>query len=115
MNWLTGWKKKIKIKVKQILKKRPTGEEEVDWENCPQCKKLTTKLDLSDNSFVCECSFHFDMPPKFRLNSLFDSGIYEIIEAPSNIDSESVAKEDQPNEISDQQAQTYRPNTLKVC
>ena len=87
-NWLTGWKKKIKIKVKQILKKRPTGEEEVDWENCPQCKKLTTKLDLSDNSFVCECSFHFDMPPKFRLDSLFDSGIYEIIEAPSNIDSD---------------------------
>ena len=30
MNWLTGWKKKIGIKVKQILKKRPTGREEMD-------------------------------------------------------------------------------------
>ena len=30
------------------------------------------------------CSFHFDLPPKLRLDSLFDSG-YEIIEAPKNI------------------------------
>ena len=84
MNWITRWKK-IGIKVKQIFKKQPKGPEETDWKNCPQCKKITYKPDLFKNSYICECSFHFDLPPKLRLDSLFDSN-YEIIEAPGNID-----------------------------
>ena len=83
MNWITRWKK-IKIKVKQIFKTQPTGLEETDWKNCPQCKKISYLPDLIDNSYICECSFHFDLPPKMRLESLFDSS-YEIIEAPENI------------------------------
>jgi len=83
MNWITHWKK-IGIKVKQILKKQPTGQEETDWKNCPQCKKISYLPDLITNSYICECSFHFDLPPKMRLDSLFDSS-YEIIEAPENI------------------------------
>ena len=35
-------------------------------------------------SYICECSFHFDLPPKLRLDNLFDS-TYEIIEPPENI------------------------------
>ena len=83
MNWITRWKK-IGIKVKQIFKKQPVGQEETDWKNCPQCKKISYKPDLFNNSHICECSFHFDLPPKLRLDSLFDSG-YEIIEVPDNI------------------------------
>jgi acetyl-CoA carboxylase carboxyl transferase subunit beta len=83
MNWISHWKK-IGIKVKQILKKQPTGQEETDWKNCPQCKKISYLSDLITNSYICECSFHFDLPPKMRLDSLFDSS-YEIIEAPENI------------------------------
>ena len=83
MNWITRWKK-IGIKVKQIFKKQPVGKEETDWKNCPQCKKISYKPDLFNNLYICECSFHFDLPPKLRLNSLFDS-TYEIIEAPENI------------------------------
>ena len=83
MNWITRWKK-IGIKVKQIFKKQPTGQEQTDWKNCPQCKKISYFTDLIANSYICECSFHFDMPPKLRLDSLFDSD-YEIIEAPENI------------------------------
>ena len=83
MNWITRWKK-IGIKVKQILKKQPTEQQETDWKNCPQCKKIYYLPDLIANSYICECSFHFDLPPKLRLDSLFDSG-YEIIEAPNNI------------------------------
>ena len=83
MNWITHWKK-IGIKVKQILKKQPIGQEETDWKNCPQCKKISYKPDLFNNSYICECSFHFDWPPKLRLDNLFDS-TYEIIEAPTNI------------------------------
>ena len=83
MNWITRWKK-IGIKVKQIFKKQPAGQEATDWKNCPQCKKISYKPDLFNNSYICECSFHFDLPPKLRLDSLFDSN-YEIIEAPQNI------------------------------
>ena len=84
MNWITRWKK-IGIKVKQIFKKQPTGHEETDWKTCPQCKKISYKPDLLANSYICECSFHFDLPPKQRLDNLFDSN-YEVIEAPGNID-----------------------------
>ncbi len=83
MNWITRWKK-IGIKVKQILKKQPKGPEETDWKNCPQCKKISYKPDLFNNSYICDCSFHFDLPPKLRLDSLFESG-YEIIEPSGNI------------------------------
>jgi acetyl-CoA carboxylase carboxyl transferase subunit beta len=83
MNWITRWKK-IGIKVKQIFKKRPTGKEQTDWKNCPQCKKISYLPDLIKNFYVCECSFHFDLPPKLRLENLFDSD-YKIIEPPENI------------------------------
>ena len=53
--------------------------------NCPQCKKISYLPDLIENFYICECSFHFDLPPKIRLDNLFDSS-YEIIEAPENID-----------------------------
>ncbi len=84
MNWITRFKK-IGIKVKQIFKKQPTGKEESDWKNCPQCKKISYKPDLIDNLYVCECSFHFDLPPDLRLKNLFDTE-YEIIEPSDNID-----------------------------
>ena len=84
MNWITHWKK-IGIKVQRIFKKQSTGQEEIDWKNCPQCKKISYLPDLITSSYICDCSFHFDLPPKLRLDSLFDS-TYEIIEAPDNID-----------------------------
>ncbi len=83
MNWITRWKK-IGIKVKQIFKKQPLEQEGSDWKNCPQCKKISYKPDLYNNSYICECSFHFDLPPKLRLESLFDSK-YEIIESDDSI------------------------------
>ena len=83
MNWISRWKK-IGIKVKQIIKKQPTEQQETDWRNCPSCQKISYLPDLINNSYICECSFHFDLPPKLRLDSLFDSD-YKIIEAPDNI------------------------------
>jgi len=83
MNWITRWKK-IGIKVKQIFKEQPTGTEETNWKNCPQCKKISYIPDLIANSYICECNFHFDLPPQLRLKSLFDSD-FKIIESPENI------------------------------
>ena len=83
-SWITNWKK-LKIKVKKIFKKQPVTDGGTDWKTCPQCKKINYKPDLFSNNYICECSFHFDLPPKIRLENLFDSN-YEIIEAPKNID-----------------------------
>ena len=83
MNWISNFKK-IKIKVKKIFKKQPAGQQEADWKSCPQCKKISYLPDLIANSYICDCSFHFDIPPKLRLDNLFDSD-YEIIESPGNI------------------------------
>ena len=83
-SWITNWKK-LRIKVKKIFKKQPTTDSETDWKTCPQCKKINYKPDLFSSNYICECSFHFDLPPKMRLENLFDSN-YEIIEAPKNID-----------------------------
>ena len=82
-SWITNWKK-IKIKVKRIFKKQQTGQKDAEWKNCPQCKKISYLPDLIENSYICECSFHFDLPPKLRLKNLFDNE-YEIIDAPENI------------------------------
>jgi len=84
MNWISRFKK-IGIKVKKIFKKQPTGQEESDWKNCPQCKKISYLPDLISNFYICECNYHFDLPPNLRLNDLFDSN-FKIIEAPSGID-----------------------------
>ena len=83
-SWITNWKK-LKIKVKKIFKKQQQGDSETDWKTCPQCKKINYKPDLFSNNYICECSYHFDLPPKIRLENLFDSN-YEIIEPPKNID-----------------------------
>ena len=82
-SWITNWKK-IRIKVKRIFKKQQSEYEDAEWKNCPLCKKLSYLPDLVANSYICECSFHFDLPPKIRLDGLFDSK-YDIIEAPENI------------------------------
>ena len=83
-SWITNWKK-IKIKVKKIFKKRPHSSEETEWKNCPQCKKISYLPDLISNFYICECNYHFDLPPKLRLENLFD-GAYELIESQENID-----------------------------
>ena len=83
-SWITNWKK-IKIRVKKILKKQPTDQQEADWKSCPQCKKISYLPDLIANYYVCECSFHFDFPAKNRLDSLFDPG-WKIIDTANSID-----------------------------
>ena len=85
MNWITRWKK-IGIKVKQIFKKQPTGQEQTDWKNCPQCKKISYLPDLISNFYICECGFHFDLPPKMRLDNLFDSPFENIDPDPLNFE-----------------------------
>tara|TARA_B100001123_G_scaffold158123_1_gene182919 strand:- start:1714 stop:2676 length:963 start_codon:yes stop_codon:yes gene_type:complete len=82
-SWITNWKK-IKIKVKKIFKRQPSGQVDTDWKSCPQCKKISYLPDLISNSYICECNFHFDLPPRLRIDSLLDPG-YQIIEPSENV------------------------------
>ena len=83
MNWITA-ARKIGIKVKTIFKKQPVGQQKTNWKSCPSCNKISYLPDLISNLYICECSFHFDLPPKIRLDNLFDSN-FEAIEPPDNI------------------------------
>ena len=85
MNWITDKIEKIKLKAKKIFKIQSTSQDDADWKSCPKCNKITYKPDLFKNSYICECSFHHDMPPAMRLGNLFDS-TYKIIEPPTDID-----------------------------
>ena len=79
MNWITN---SVLPKIKALV--QPKEVPDNLWKNCPKCQKISYKPDLFNNSYICECSYHFDLPPKLRLESLFDSN-YEIIEASENI------------------------------
>ena len=80
MNWITDKIEKIKLKAKKIFKKHPTGQEQEEWKNCQVCQRLNNLTDLINNLYICECGYHFDLPPKLRLDNLFDD-TYEIIES----------------------------------
>ena len=77
---ITCWKK-IGIRIKKILKRQPTDVQISEWLNCPTCKKISYLPDLVKNKYICECSYHFDLPPEERLKDLFSEN-YEIIDAP---------------------------------
>ena len=66
MNWISRWKK-IGIKVKQIFKKQPTGQEETDWKNCPQCKKISY-LDDGDFCLLYKEKVEFYNSKKNKIN-----------------------------------------------
>ena len=85
VSWITKKLSDLKFKARKIFKKQPFAQESTDWKTCPSCQKISYKPDLFSNSYICECSFHFDLPPKLRLDSLFDSS-YKIIELSKSID-----------------------------
>jgi acetyl-CoA carboxylase carboxyl transferase subunit beta len=51
------------------------------WTRCNKCRRILYKQDILDNLYVCpECSFHFRISAKNRLNMLFDEGQYELFD-----------------------------------
>jgi acetyl-CoA carboxylase carboxyl transferase subunit beta len=51
------------------------------WTRCNRCRRILYKQDILDNLFVCpECSFHFRISAKDRLDILFDNGQYELFD-----------------------------------
>ena len=77
-SWITNWNK-IKISVKQIIKKQPGKDAESQWTKC-SCQEIIYKEDLQKNLHVCpKCELHHKISCRDRFNITFDEEIYEIL------------------------------------
>ena len=80
-SWITNWNK-IKIKVKQIIKKQPGKDAESQWTKC-SCQEIIYKEDLQKNLHVCpKCEMHHKVSCRDRFNITFDEKIYTILSTP---------------------------------
>lgn len=74
MSWFIKKSKPI-----QATKDKKVKIPEGLWEKCPGCKEIIYRQELMRNDLVCpKCVYHFRIPPKDRLESLFD-GKMEIL------------------------------------
>ena len=93
MNWIQAKLQSFVEKAKQTFKRnRPSKAEQANsaWVNCPGCKQMQLREDLSKNFNVCKCQYHFDLDPKIRFDKLiFDDG-YEIIPCPKYADPDPI-------------------------
>ena len=74
------WFKKEKTPKQPIETKRvriPGGL----WVKCEYCKEIIYKKEVVRNGNVCpKCDYHFRIPARERLESLFDNGLYEEVD-----------------------------------
>jgi acetyl-CoA carboxylase carboxyl transferase subunit beta len=75
-----AWFKKEKTPRQPIEDKRvriPGGL----WVKCDFCKEIIYKKEVLRNDNVCpKCNYHFRIPARERLASLFDNGLYEEVD-----------------------------------
>jgi len=77
MNWISNV---VPPKIRSFLK-RDTPENL--WVKCPESGALVFHKDLEANLFVVPSSgYHMRIPPKARLDALFDDGAYESLPVP---------------------------------
>jgi acetyl-CoA carboxylase carboxyl transferase subunit beta len=77
MNWISNV---VPPKIRSILK-RETPENL--WVKCPESGELVFHKDLEANLFVVPGSgYHMRIPPRARLDALFDDGEYEMLPTP---------------------------------
>ncbi len=75
-----AWFKKEKTPKQAIEDKRvriPGGL----WVKCEFCKEIIYKKEVLRAGNVCpKCDYHFRIPARERLESLFDNGLYEEVD-----------------------------------
>jgi acetyl-CoA carboxylase carboxyl transferase subunit beta len=77
MNWISNV---VTPKIRSIMR-RDTPENL--WVKCPESGELVFHKDLEANLYVVpESGFHMRIPPKARLDALFDDGVYETLPTP---------------------------------
>ena len=52
------------------------------WVKCDSCREIIYRKEVLTNANVCpQCNYHFRISARERLSSLYDSGIYEELDA----------------------------------
>ena len=75
MSWFIKKSQPIKS-AKEKTVKIPEGL----WEKCPGCKEIVYRQELLRNDSICpKCQYHFRIPPKERLDRLYDDGHYDLL------------------------------------
>ena len=76
MNWISNY---VRPKINAIFSKKDTPENL--WKKCSECGMMLFHREIKDSLYVCNgCGHHMQISPKERLISLFDGGIYSLIE-----------------------------------
>ncbi|MDJ0836262.1 MAG: acetyl-CoA carboxylase, carboxyltransferase subunit beta [Acidobacteriota bacterium] len=74
MSWFI--KKRAPIKSPKDKIKIPEGL----WEKCHGCNEVIYRQELNRNEMVCpKCQYHFRIPPRERLDKLFDDSKYTLL------------------------------------
>ena len=78
MNWLNNF---ARPKLKALLGSRDTPDNL--WRKCPNCNEMIFHRDLATAYNVCpKCDFHMKLDPEERFQSVFDGGLYDMIDMP---------------------------------
>ena len=76
MNWISNY---VRPKINAIFSKKDTPDNL--WTKCTACGMMLFHREVKDSLHVCNgCGHHMQIPPQERLISLFDGGIYSLIE-----------------------------------
>lgn len=110
-----AWFKKGKTAIVPIRDR--TVRTEGLWTKCEQCKQTIWKRDLDSTFNVCpQCSFHFRVSARERLNRLFDQGLYTEYDSDlqSNDPLQFVDKKSYSVRLTEMQAATDMKDALMV-
>ena len=78
MNWITNY---VRPRINSLFSRRETPENL--WTKCDECGTMLFHRELKDALRVCtNCGHHMYMPPRERLESLFDGGAYTEVAVP---------------------------------
>ncbi len=79
MSWLTNF---VRPKLRAWVNKKEIPDNM--WTRCPSCEQLLYARDLTESLQVCtHCNHHLRLRGKERLNMLFDSSNYTLLDTPA--------------------------------
>ncbi|PCI59861.1 MAG: acetyl-CoA carboxylase carboxyl transferase subunit beta [Kordiimonadales bacterium] len=79
MNWITNY---VKPKLQRVLNPKSTPDNL--WHKCKSCGQMIFQKEFIANQYVCaHCDHHDRVPPKDRLDGIFDNKEYQLLELPT--------------------------------
>ncbi|MGE3623518.1 MAG: acetyl-CoA carboxylase, carboxyltransferase subunit beta [Bdellovibrionales bacterium] len=114
MNWLTNF---VRPKIRDLMGTKKDIPDNL-WEKCPGCSAMLFRRELEENLNVCRhCGHHLRLDAVKRLETLFDDGIYQVIDVPK-VPVDPLRFRDQKrysDRLRDAQHKTGRPDAIIVA